>query len=273
MSIAVLQIREQPSYRREAFEAGLKRLGYTDVRDYRCGKHWPSGPDDLLVLWNLLRGRDEQYAKAWEAKGGTVLVCENGYLQRQDKTHYAISTHGHNGSGWFPILDDGKQRLERLGFELKPMREIPPDGLIVVRGQRGIGSALMASPPHWAENMVAKLRGKGYKHVQLMKHPGDKGKLEADLAMIQKAARLVIWSSAMGVRALVEGVPVDHSAPRWICAGWRLIGRESALANMACAQWHYEEIAAGEPFARMKAEGWGIFGAGNVKAPTKEATA
>jgi|GEM_PF-3190419 len=271
MSFAVIQIRPQPTYRREAFESGLRRLGYTDLRDYACGKHWPNGPDDLLVLWNLMRGRDEQYAQAWEKRGGTVLVCENGYLQQVDKTYYAISTHGHNGSGWFPQGNDGFGRFAKLGIPLKDMRE-GVEGSTVVRGQRGIGSELMHSPPNWHVTMGQKLRAKGVPRVVVMPHPGDKGKLEADAQAIAGASRLVIWSSAMGVRALVEGVPVDFCAPKWICAGWRVEGRERSLVNMAFGQWHHEEIATGEPFARMKAEGWGIFGAGAIKAPTRETT-
>lgn len=278
MSFAVVQIRPQPTYRREAFESGLRRMGYTDLREYRCGKDWPSGPDDLLVLWNLMRGRDEQYARNWEARGGTVIVCENGYLQQVDKTFYAMSTHGHNGSGWFPA-GDGPERFKRLGFEIKELRRIHVDARIgngafdariLVRGQRGIGSELMHSPPNWHQAMAQNLRAKGYRNVTLMAHPGDKGKLEADADALAKADRLIIWSSAMGVRALVEGVPVDYCAPRWICAGWQVVGRELSLANMACGQWHHEEIATGEPFARMKAEAWGIYGAGAIKAPTRE---
>lgn len=273
MSFAVVQIRKLPGYRREAFENGLKRMGYTDQRDYRCGQDWPNGPDDLLVLWNVMKGPDERYAQAWEKRGGTVIVSENGYLQAKDKTYYALSTHGHNGSGWFPAGDDGAQRFEALGFDLKPMREPQPGGLVVVRGQRGIGSSLMTSPRNWHLDMAAKLKAKGLKNIRVVPHPGDKGKLEADLAALDGAQRLFIWSSAMGVRALVEGVEVEHFAPRWICAGWRIIGRERSLANMACGQWHYEQIATGEPFARMKAEGWGIYGAGEIKAPTREVRA
>lgn len=269
---AVLQIRPQPSYRREAFERGLRALGYTDIREYRCGRNWPTGPDDLLVLWNLLRGPDENYAQQWEAKGGAVIVCENGYLQKVDKTHYAISTHGHNGSGWFPDCGDGAERFARLGFEIKAMRAPTPEGVIVVRGQRGIGAALMASPKHWHENIAKKLRAAG-KRVLVMNHPGDKGKLEADQAALRNANELFIWSSAMGVRALCEGVPVKHHAPRWICAGWDIAGREYALHNMAMGQWHHEEIATGEPFARLRDGGWGIHGAGEVKAPTMERAA
>jgi len=258
MSRVVMQIREQPTYRRDAFVNGLKRLGYTQFDDYRCGRGFPSGPDDLLVLWNLHRGPDESYAKAWEAKGGTVLVCENGYLQRQDKTYYAISVHGHNGSGWFPA-GDGAERFARLGFELKPQRtDAVTGGCILVRGQRGIGSALMASPPHWHVKHAARLRAKGMKDVVEYAHPGDKRKLESDAKQLARASWVHIWSSAIGVRALVEGIPVEFHAPKWICAGWRA-GREVALHNMACGQWHHDEIASGEPFARMKAEGWGIF--------------
>ena len=94
-----------------AFERGLKRLGYTDIREYRCGRNWPKCPDDLLVVWNLMRGPDEDYASKWEQRGGTVIVCENGYLQQVDKTHYAISTHGHNGSGWFPAVNPNPAAL------------------------------------------------------------------------------------------------------------------------------------------------------------------
>lgn len=269
MSIAVLQIRPQPGYRREAFEKGLRAIGCTEIRPYLCGRTWPNGPDDLLVVWNLHRGPDEAYAQQWEKRGGTVIVCENGYLQQVDKMHYAISTHGHNGSGWFPSPPDGRERFERLGFEIKPMRLPRPDGVILVRGQRGIGSQLMHSPPHWHDKHAAALRAKGF-HVTVMAHPGDKGKLQRDEAALAVANEVHIWCSAIGVRALIEGIPVQHHAPRWICAGWEVAGREYALHQMAGAQWHHEEIATGEPFARMKAEAWGIHGAGEVKSPTQE---
>ena len=125
-----------------------------------------------------------------------------------------------------------------------------------MRDQRGIGSALMASPPGWGQKMVEVLKRHAPFPVRLMAHPGDKGKLEKDLAAMAGARSVVIWSSAIGVRALVEGVPVQHFAPHWICEKWG-DSREVALQRMAHAQWHFDEIASGEPFARMKAEGWG----------------
>ncbi len=248
---ALVMIRQQPGYRYEAFCGGLKRLGYVLVDVRRYGKEWPDSRDDLLCTWNLHQGFDERYARQWEQRGGTVLVCENGYLQREDKTRYAISVHGHNGSGWFPQGTD--LRFPALGFELQPWRT--GGDYVLVRDQRSIGSALMASPRGWGLRMAAKLKAGGAA-VKLMAHPGDKGKLEADLAALKRASHVHIWSSAIGVRALVEGIPVTEHAPRWICKGLDQT-REAALEHMAHGQFHFEEIAAGEPFARMKAENWG----------------
>jgi hypothetical protein len=46
-----------------------------------------------------------------------------------------------------------------------------------------------------------------------------------------------------------------HYAPRWIGAGAGINAqtdnRESVLRFMADGQWHFEEIATGEPFARI----------------------
>lgn len=253
MPTALLTIRPLPGYRFEAFAAGLKRTGFA-VTTEGYMRAMPKTREDLLVLWNLRRGIDEAYAQRWEAAGGIVLVCENGYLQKVDKTYYAISTHGHNGSGWWPAGDGS--RFAKLGFELKPTRD-SRQGYILVRDQRGIGSALMASPPGWGQRTANKLRAKTKQPVKLMAHPGDKGKLEKDLDALAGAGFVHIWSSAIGVRALVDGIGVQHHAPAWVCASHVILGRQEALEHMAWAQWHHEEIAAGEPFAAMRGQNWG----------------
>ena len=243
---AHVAIRKEPYYRRAAFEGGLKRLGY-EIRPSQ-----PKDNRDLLVVWNLKAGSDENTATLWEQRGGTVLVVENAYLQKIDKTIYAISTHGHNGSGWFPVGTE--DRFTPLGFPLKEWRPDDSEGYDLVCGQRSIGSRTMASPPQWAEKLFARMQS-AKANVRLRPHPGNsapKVPPERDLA----GARCCrIWSSGFGVRALVEGVPVHYSAPHWICAGagqnWR------GLERMAHGQWHHEEIATGEPFARMAAEKWG----------------
>ena len=247
MKTAVVTIRKEPAYRREAVESGLKRLGYTILS--KGGR--PESRADLLVLWNKKQGAEETMADQWERRGGTVIVMENGYLQKVDKTTYALSVHGHNGSGWFPTGTE--DRFTALGFPLKEMVE--RKGYDLVCGQRGIGSKLMASPPRWAEKMIEKLRAQG-RSTRLRTHPGNFAPKVPLLDDLKGAERCIIWSSGAGVRALVEGIPVVHAAPHWICAGWEG-NRVEALHRMSHGQWRHEEIATGEPFARMRDAGWG----------------
>lgn len=255
MSTAIIKVRKEPYYRREAIEKGLKRLGYTIDND----GVFPQSKQDLLVLWNRKAGIEDNAATLWEQRGGTVIVMENGYLQKVDKTMYAISVHGHNGSGWFPIGTE--DRFSKLGFEVKPWRPVA-GGHWLVCGQRGIGSPTMASPPQWAEKTCRALR-----HVptRLRQHPGNHAPKVPLLDDLANAHCCMIWSSGSGVRALVEGVPVYYDAPHWICSEAAVPlahalsfepklpeqPREVALHRMAHGQWSVDEIASGEPFARI----------------------
>jgi hypothetical protein len=232
-------------YRRQAIVDGLKRLGYVIETS---GK--PKSRDDVWVTWNLKIGADEAFAKSWERAGGTVLVVENAYLQREDKTRYAISVGGHCGSGWFPIGTE--DRFTELGFPLEDHWN--PHGHVLVCGQRSIGSSLMASPSRWGEKMAEKLRSPHWS-VRFRSHPGNfapKVPLEHDL---KGAQHCVIWSSSAGVRALTMNIPVRWHAPHWVCAGDE--DPEVRLGRMAHGQWSVSEIAAGEPFARMRDHHWG----------------
>ena len=255
--IAVIQLRKEPHYRRNAFEQGLKRLGYGIVVDTKNVLQMrPAGPDDLLVMWNKKAGLEERQADEWERHGGTVIVTENAYLQKVDKSSYAISTHGHNGSGWYPVGDE--DRFSKLGFELKPDRpqvDMKRDLWLVV-GQRGIGSKLMASPPQWGEKTFKKLKDLKL-NVHLRPHPGNFAPKVPLLDDLKRTGICCVWSSSAGVMALVEGVVVQHSAPHWICSGAGGPHRGAVLNRMAHGQWSVAEIESGEPFARMQAEGWG----------------
>jgi len=258
---AVLNIRAEPAYRRVTFEQMLVRHGYK----LHPSTFQPEGPEDILVTWNRMKGANHIWAQRWEQRGGTVLVTENGYLQREKYTHYAISVHGHNGSGWFPIGDE--DRFSKLGFELKPYRDPVEPGHALICAQRGIGSPTMASPSQWAEKTL-RLLEEGNIFARIRQHPGT-FKNRSDLMTDLKGARsCVIWSSGAGVRAMVEGIPVFYDAPHWICAdaAWKFtVGlvnftprtndedRVKALHKMSHGQWRHEEIATGEPLARILA--------------------
>lgn len=243
---AVCLIRKEPYYRRNAFEQGLQRVGFRLVEH---SGFKAEGPEDWLVIWNR-QGANEQVADEWERRGGTVIVSENGYLQKVDKTHYALAVHGHNGSGWSPVGPE--DRFTKLGFALKPWGIYAIDGYRLICGQRGIGSREMRSPPGWGEALASKFRKLGVAH-KLRLHPGNFAPKVPLVDDLRKAIVCDIWSSAAGVQALVEGVEVHHAAPHWVCEGGSGSDelRRMALHRMSHAQWHHEEIATGEPFARI----------------------
>lgn len=257
--IAMSQIRKDPCYRHDAFLNGLRKAGYSVTTSGH-----PKAPEDLLVIWNRYGGA-EIMANTWEREGGTVLVCENGYIGQDKNGHqlYAISAHGHNGSGWWVHL--GSDRFSALGVELKPWKEPTENGHLLICGQRGIGTKLMASPSNWHDQAAKKLRMLTKRPVKIRLHPGNqpaKTKLDADL---EGAHACVIWSSSSGVKALANGYPVFFDAPHWICsmAGHRVgdpvenvnrdsVLRELAMFRMAEAQWTVAEIASGEPFVQFR---------------------
>jgi hypothetical protein len=253
--IANVLIRKEPFYRRDAIERGLKRVGFA----IDTTMAHPRQQGDWLVLWNRKAGVDDQRATLWEQRGGIVIVMENGYLQKVDKTYYAVSVHGHNGSGWFPV-DTGEDRFTKLGFAIMPWRSGGTETL--VRTQRGVGTPLMANPPRWAEEVYEKIR-RTNAPVRLVQHPGNHMSRTLPLKELANAKCLVTWASSFGVLALVEGVPVFYAAPYWICEqGAQPFKyfpkpfkdderRQTALHKMSHGQWHFEEIAAGEPFKRI----------------------
>jgi hypothetical protein len=253
---AACLIRKDPHYRRQAFEAGLERAGYA-VGEFGL----PKKRDDLLVIWNR-QGADEMRADEWEQCGGTVIVCENGYFGRDANGHqlYAMSMHGHNGSGWFHVGDT--DRFSPLGIELKPWRDGDHP---LICAQRGIGSARMASPTRWEIRTHERLRAMGVTNVAVRDHPGKvppKTTLDQDL---ENVSVCVIWSSASGLRALQLGVPVTYCAPHWIgeeAATRGLDGiakpmrddaaRRRAMHRAAWGQRTIAEIESGEPFVTMR---------------------
>jgi len=246
---AICLIRAEPNYRRDAFVNGLKRAGYALVESGQ-----PDSSLDFLVIWNRY-GSSGAMADAWERNGGTVLVAENGYLGKDAfaRQYYALSIHGHNGSGRWPSGDGA--RFAALNIELQPW--VRREGYSLVCGQRGIGTRLMASPPDWHKGAAVRLKKQG-NPVMVRTHPGNhepQVPLETDLA---RARDCVIWSSSSGVKALVLGIPVRFDAPFWICseAASRLEdplkyddeARLKAMQSMAWAQWSVEELESGMPF-------------------------
>jgi hypothetical protein len=233
-------------YRREVFNAGLTRSGYTVVDAIR-----DPGPGDALLTWNRY-GRFHDEANRFEAAGATVFVAENGYLGKDfaGGDWFALSVGHHNGAGRWP--DGGPERWRGLGVELAPWRTGGTDA--VVLPQRGIGEPGIAMPRSWPAASYGRVRP----------HPGmHKARpLADDLA---RAKYAVTWGSGAALKALLFGVPVFHGLPSWIGAEAALpldrikdepkrddAARLRMFERLAWAMWTLDEIATGEPFTMLR---------------------
>ncbi|MES2018635.1 MAG: hypothetical protein V4484_19265 [Pseudomonadota bacterium] len=250
--------RRDVHYRHECFSTGLRNAGYELRNESPQGR-----AGDVLLIWNRY-GQYHDLASRFERQGGTVIVAENGYLGRDENgnQYYALALHGHNGSGQWWV--GGPERFEALGIPLQPWRR--SGDKIVIRGQRGIGAPGMASPPNWHADMAKRLRAMTKRPVQVIPHPGNGAESNLDHEQyLQGAHALVIWSSAVGVKALAMGIPVFYDAPDWICAGaaHRIheleipysdlsdMTRLGAMQRMAWAQWKLSEIESGLAFKEL----------------------
>ena len=136
-------------------------------------------------------------------------------------------------------------RFAKLSFAIKPTRD---DGeYIPVREQPRHRLAADGQSTGWGQRWSCHLVAARAVPGAADGAPWRQGQAGAIWRPWPARAVVVIWSSAIGVRALVEGVPVQHFAPHWICEKWGDRTRWR-LQRMAHAQWHFDEIASGEPF-------------------------
>lgn len=251
MPRALCLIRDLPHYRRDAFVTGLAAAGF----EVKQGFFQPAS-GDVVVMWNRYGGNDE-IASRFEAARAHVLVAENGYLPTRDehgRQLYAVSRGQHHHGG--------ATRRASVPFAM-PWRAPTETGHILVCGQRGIGSPLMASPPFWAERTTDQLAVRTRRPVRIRRHPGKEAPavpLERDL---EGCHAVVVWSSNAGIAALLAGIPVFYAAPRWIAekAARPLSGadleapflgdRTDGLLNAAANSWSVSEIERGEPFRHL----------------------
>jgi hypothetical protein len=254
---AYLGIRDQPHYRHDAFVAGLKAAGHEVMRGT------PLKPDaaTLFVNWNRY-GSGHEVACAVERAGGKVLIAENAYLKgRKDGGDYiALARSYHNDAA--VIAQGSAERWAALGVELQPWRI--DGGHILVCPNRPFGVPGRIMPPHWADEVAARLRKLTQREVRVRPHPGNHAPRKPLTDDLAGAWACVIWSSSAGVASLVAGVPVFQCAPRWICTeaaslNLDMIGdpamdddrRLGALHTVAAAQWTTAEIASGRAFTGL----------------------
>lgn len=217
-------LRPEPHYRKEAFDSGVQRLGYTLTDPGHC---------DVYLTWNRF-GTREAIADAVERRGGQVLVAENAtwgndFLGGQ---WYSVWPRFHNRTD--SIRYGGPSRWDDLGIELEPWRL--EGGEVVGLQQRGIGPR--GTPANWKPPGCTRIR----------KHPGNRPcvPLDVDLA---KASEVRTWGSGAAVKALMWGVRVKSFMPQW-CGEQQNTdeSRLEMLRRLSWAQWRLDEIKSGEAF-------------------------
>jgi hypothetical protein len=249
---------DSPHYRKDAFCAGLELLGYT------ISNHPTYGPDDLIVCWNRY-ARDEGIIRRYEAVGADVFITENAWLGSENKEPpdqhlFALSRNHHNGAGQWYIGDK-----PRWHPECKPWRR---DGSkIVILPQRGMGEPGVRQEKNWLHDTSLQLRFKTCRPVETRSHPGIRPHPEIDWSDVWAC---VTWASGAAIKAIVAGVPVFYTFPKWIGAPAARFGiddleapflkdRSRMLHNLSWAMWSADEIASGEPFMwniKLGQDGW-----------------
>lgn len=232
---AWLNLRHNVSSRRDAFGAGLEKLGYRVID----GTTLTPDPGDVLVTWNRINIGNAA-ARAFEARGLPVLVVENAswgndFLGRQWLT---LGLGRHNTAGCFPV--GGPERWDALGVTPEPWRD---GGETVILPQRGIGADGM--PHGWGERARAQYGGR------IRQHPGMRACVPLEVDFV-RAGRVVTWGSGAAIKALLLGIPVVSEMPGWIGEQDNTdAGRLAMFRRLAWAQWQLSEIADGSALRWM----------------------
>lgn len=251
MPTAYCLVSERPYYDRPQFIEGLERHGFK----VRCERPRNQQTGDILLLWNRSRNNDPT-ACEFEARGGRVLIAENGFIDRTDdrKTkYYALALDKHNGAGRWYVGPE-----PRFPVSEEPWRK--RGSHILVLPQRGIGSPGVRMPSTWVSAITKKLKRLTDRPVRVRLHPGPK---KGDpLADLQGAHCAVTWGSGAGIKAIRYGFPVFHEFGKWIgsCAAINLTDdiekcytgdRLELWRRVTWGQWTLDEIRTGEAFDRL----------------------
>lgn len=265
MRTAYLAVRSTLPGRLSAISDACTRLGY-EIRLADIAR--PPTPSDICISWNRF-GRFGMIADAVEAAGGRVIVLENGYCGKDPhgRPLLAVAAGHHLGAGkWLPQAD--AHRWASLGLELAPWRKTGRHVLVCL--SRGLGAPTTAMPKWWAENIARNVKLYTGREIRIRTHPnaqGSVGLVGPSLAEDLVDAHVVVtWGSNAGTEALLAGVPVIHGLDCWIMAPAAspelhaiedppMPDRLPAFIRLSWAQWTLDEIATGEPFARLLVRG------------------
>jgi len=254
----------------EAFEKGIKRLGYKTDKN---------GIDVIWsVLWNGRMAANKAIWKRAARERRPVIVLEVGALQRNKL--WKMGVGGVNNDAYFGPRANDRQRADKLGLTLDPWRT--NDGPILFACQHN-NSAQWNSPAsqeRWTTETIETIRKHTDRQIILRQHPRCPIRfknLPANTILqlpkkipntyddydfdVSRAYAVINWSSNPGIIAAMRGVPVftSFSSLAWSVANLDVNkinnpdtpDRRQWLNDLAHTEWTTEEIATGEPIARL----------------------
>lgn len=207
----------------EAFAAGCGgRMASTMARELEPGDAAFYGVrPGWLHLW--------QQAKR---EGRTVWYIDNAYFDSCRERYFRITKNAiqHHGRG----ESDGK-RFAELGVGIKPWRQGGDYALVCAQSHEFM--EVVAGVPQWLDSTIESLNRTCERFV--LRRKGESRPFSVDL---QGARRLITWSSAAAVTALLEGVPVECSEQ---CAAYGVKDRQKWAEVLADNQLDLSEIRNG----------------------------
>lgn len=244
---------------------GFQRLGY---QLKKCtGFCAPQDKRDVLLTWTRHKGPKQDACDRFESAGGRVVVAEEAHIRfvpngpYPNEQYFSLCLGDHQGF-W---RSHGRERWASWNIEIAPWRK--SGDKVLVREQRGIGSAKVASPQDWHSEAARDLRRYTDRQIEIVTHPKTLKRrglpVPSPGEQFHGAWCVVTWNSHMGTEALIHGIPVIACGPRFFLSpacGNRLDeadtprmpgNREAAFQHFAWAQWASSEIASGEAFKRL----------------------
>jgi len=261
-----------------AFADSLKRAGHqVEYHDLQA---------DVAVIWSVLwQGRMASNHRVWEhfhKKGKPIVILEIGALDRGNL--WKVCLNHINGAGYFGPTGNGPERRNKLKLNLKPWKQ---GEYIYICTQHPASQQWQGMPPinTWVEEQIAEIRQHTMREIRIRPHPrapmvnhsyypnvtieypshiaGTYDSFNFEKAL-ENAWAVVNYSSNVATIAALNGVPVfvgfdSYAAPVGNFSVSRIEqpfmpDREQWANDLAYTEWSLEEIAAGEPLARLSSK-------------------
>jgi hypothetical protein len=240
--------------------ARLMQQGFAAHGLFAAMTHEDARPADLAVIWS---DRNRRVIELQREEGRPYLAMERGYIGEGDDW-VSLGFNGVHGRAVFAHQRDAGQRWKRH-FEgcLSPWKG--PSGKVLVVGQAAGPFVEGDALADWYDAVIRELRGRGLEVV--FRPPADPAKLHwtsilgevpwdirPPAEVIRDARFVVTFSSAMGVRAVLSGVPVVaccRGSMAWAVSSHSLrvplweSDRTEWAHTLAFAQWSSAEIESG----------------------------